>query len=47
MNGLEAIAEVVGEWAIICQFRDDFGVIKYVKVPAYLVPASKVRLLSP
>ena len=47
MNGLGATAEVAGEETIIWQFRDDFVVIKRAKVPAYLVPASKVRLFSP
>jgi hypothetical protein len=47
MNGLGATAEVVGEGTVLWQFRDDFGVTRRAKVPAYLVPVSKVRLFSP
>ena len=47
MNGLGATSEFVEEGTVLWQFRDDFGVIKRVKVPIYLVPASKVRIFSP
>jgi len=47
MNGLGATANVVGEWTILWSFRDDFGVIQKVRVKAYHIPASKVRLFSP
>ena len=46
MNGLGATAKITGEGTVIWKFRDDFGVMKRIKVKAYLVPASKVRLSS-
>ena len=47
MNGLGAQAKIIGEGTVLWKFRDDFGVSRRVKVKAYLVPASKVRLFSP
>ena len=47
MNGLGVTADIVGEETVLWQFYDEFGVIKRVKVPAYLVSASKVGLFSP
>ena len=47
MNGLGAKVKTVGEGTILWSVRDDYGVIKKVKVKAYHAPASKVRLLSP
>ena len=47
MNGLGAKVNITGEGTIVWEFRDDYGVIKRIKVKAYLVPASKVRMFSP
>ena len=47
MNGLGAKVNITGEGTIVWKFRDDYGVTKRIKVKAYLVPASKVRLFSP
>ena len=47
MNGLGATTQITGEGYVVWKFRDDFGVKKRIKVKAYLVPASKVRLFSP
>ena len=47
MNGLGVTAKITGEGYAVWKFRDDFAVEKRVKVKAYLVSASKVRLFSP
>ena len=47
MNGLGATVTVVGEGTVQWGFRDDFGVLRILRVNAYLVPVSKVRLLNP
>ena len=47
MNGLGATANITGEGTFLWKFRDDFRINKSIKVKAYLVPASKVRLFSP
>ena len=47
MNGLGATAKITGEGTVIWKLRDDFGVMKRLRVKAYLVPASKVGLFSP
>ena len=46
MNGLGATAKITGEGTVLWQFRDDFGVTKKIRIKAYLVPASKIRLFS-
>ena len=47
MNGLGATASVVGEGIVLWSFRDDFGVLKKVRLNAYCVPANKARFFSP
>ena len=46
MNGLGATVKITGKGTVLWKFRDDFGVMKRIKVKAYLVLASKVRLFS-
>lgn len=41
MNGLGSKVKIVGEGTVSCSFRDDYGVIKKVKVKAHQVPANK------
>ena len=46
MNGLGATTSVLGEGNVLWSFRDDFEVLNKLRVNAYHVPASKVRLFS-
>ena len=47
MIGLSSTAQVEGEGMVNWSFYDDYGVIQHVKVQAYYIPSSTVRLFSP
>ena len=47
ITGLTSTVEVEGEGTVLWIFYDDYGVIRHVKVKAYFIPSSPVRLFSP
>ena len=47
ITGLSSTVEVEGEGAVLWSFYDDYGVIQHIKVKAYYIPSSPVRLFSP
>ena len=47
MNGLTSKASVEAEGMVAWNFLDDYGVTQRVKVRAFYVPSSGVRLFSP
>ena len=47
MMGLGASVRVEGEGIVECTLRDDCGVKQRIKVRAFYIPTSKVRLFSP
>ena len=46
MTGLSSTAKVEGEGHVKWSFYDDYGVIQHVRVKAYYIPSSPVRLFS-
>ena len=47
INSISSSASVEGEGEVLWNFVDDYGVTQQVRVNAFLVLASKVRLFSP
>ena len=47
ITGLSSTVEVEGEGTCVWSFYDDYGVIQHIKIKAYYIPSSPVRLFSP
>ena len=47
ITGLSSTVQVEGEGTVLWSFYDDYGVIQHIKVKAYFIPSSPVRLFSP
>ena len=47
ITGLSSTVEVEGEGTVWWSFYDDYGVIHHIKVKAYYIPSSPVRLFIP